>query len=364
MSKRVISIKQKYDTCQLTWVLNNICTNHCDYCPPILHSGTNHHYDWAIAKTFLHRLFDRYPQIHCTISGGEPTLSPHFSELVKMFHDRGHTVGITSNAARTVRFWEEVSPMLSYICFSYHASFHDEEFLDKVLVAAKHTPVTIRVMMDSRHWDRSVEMFNTCYNSPSLSVEAVKILAETSMRSGVGEEYTPEQLDWLASQRLKSATKCLYVKDNPKWKEAKIDSNVYYDDGSVDMSIDTNHLVATGQTDFRGWACNIGLESLFVHWDGYVKKGNCLQGNNLFHLDDHTKHQLPTSGEICLQNLCSCGTDILITKAAMLDKDHPYVTQNQQIRPIFDDKQYKEAFYDENEQVIGAKKVIRIVKDE
>jgi len=362
MTKQIISIKRKSNVCQLTWILNNICTNHCDYCPPTLHSGTNHHYDWVIAKNFVDRLMNRYSQIHCTISGGEPTLSPHFPELVKMFHDRGHTVGITSNGARTVRYWEEVAPLLSYICFSYHPSFHDKEFLDKAIAAAKHTQVTVRVMMDSRHWARSVEMFNECYNNPVLCVEAVKILAETSMRSGVGEDYSTEQLEWISSQRLKFSTLRQY-KDNPNWKQAEIDAVGYYDDGSVDSSIDTNYLVSTGQTDFRGWACNIGLESLFVHWDGFVKKGNCMQGGNLFHLNDHEQHELPSTGEICLQNLCSCGTDVLITKAAMLDKEHPYIVQNQYVRPVLNNEQYKQMFYDKNEKVIGAK-VIRIVKDE
>ena len=271
MTKKIISIKQKHDVCQLTWVLNNICTNHCDYCPPTLHMGTNHHYDWPIAKKFVNRLFDRYSTIHCTISGGEPTLSPFFPELVKMFHDRGHTVGITSNAARTIRYWEEISPMLSYICFSYHPSFEDPEFFDKAVAASKYTPVTVRVMMDTRHWDKSVSMFEKCYNSSLVGVEPVRIIPETAMKTGVGEDYTEEQLQWITSRKLKFPTSPS-KENNPKWIQAKISSKFYYSDGSIDESGDTNNLISTGQTDFRGWSCNIGLESLFVHWDGFVKK--------------------------------------------------------------------------------------------
>lgn len=361
MSKRIISIKHNRDAFQLTWILNNICTNHCDYCPPILHSGTNHHYDWSIAKEFLHRLFDRYPLIHCSISGGEPTLSPFFPELVKMFYDRGHTVGITSNGARTVRYWEEISPMLNYVCFSYHPSFEDPNFFEKALTAAKYTSSAVRVMMDTRYWDKSVSMFERCQDS-ILGAEPVKIIPETAMKKGVGEDYTPEQLEWIATRPLKFSS-APDKQNNPNWSPANINARFFYSDGSVDKIGESNQLIINGQTDFRGWSCNIGLESLFVHWDGYVKKGNCMQGGELFHLNDHAKHELPTSGEICLQNLCSCGTDVLITKAAMLDKNHPYVTNNQRIRPVFNDEQYKQAFYDSNNQVRGAK-VIRIVKDE
>jgi hypothetical protein len=106
-------------------------------------------------------------------------------------------------------------------------------------------------------------------------------------------------------------------------------SEFYYSDGTIDMDGDTNYLISTEQTDFRGWSCNIGLESLFVLYDGWVKKANCNQGGYMFHINNHAEHELPTTTEICTQTLCHCGTDVLITKARMLAPDHPYVVQHQ-----------------------------------
>jgi organic radical activating enzyme len=88
MTKRLIKVKQQTNTMLLTWITNNICNNHCAYCPPILHTGKNHHYEWEKAKEFLYRLFSHYPRIHCSISGGEPTLSPFFKELVEIFYEK------------------------------------------------------------------------------------------------------------------------------------------------------------------------------------------------------------------------------------------------------------------------------------
>jgi organic radical activating enzyme len=90
MTKRLIKVKQQTNTMLLTWIINNICNNHCAYCPPILHTGKNHHYEWEKAKEFLYRLFSHYPRIHCSISGGEPTLSPFFKELVEIFYENNH----------------------------------------------------------------------------------------------------------------------------------------------------------------------------------------------------------------------------------------------------------------------------------
>lgn len=347
MSKRLIQIKKNNDAMQLTWILNNICTNHCDYCNPSLHRGTNHHYDWVHAKSFVERLFKRYSSIHCSISGGEPTLSPFFPELVKMFHDSGHTVGITSNGARTPRFWEEISPLLSYICFSFHPSYEDPQFLEKALLSAQYTWVTVRVMMDSRHWDRSVAMYEECCKHGNLFVEPVRILPEVSERH-VGDDYTPQQLEWMRTNIVKNRS--ITIK-NPAAKVAKIGADFFYDDGSCDLSGSSNELINTGQTDFRGWSCNIGLESLFVHWDGIVKKGNCNQGGDLFHINEHEKHQLPTSAEICFQNLCSCGTDVLISKVPVFDKNDAFIVDNSSIRKPKTEAEYKLTYYDDNNRV-------------
>ena len=46
----------------VTWVINNICTNACLYCPPNLHKGKNHHYDWENAKRFWQILLEKYEQ--------------------------------------------------------------------------------------------------------------------------------------------------------------------------------------------------------------------------------------------------------------------------------------------------------------
>ena len=53
----MIEIKQAKPAFYLTWVINNICTNKCSYCPPSLHNGKNHHYDWNQAKKFINNLF-------------------------------------------------------------------------------------------------------------------------------------------------------------------------------------------------------------------------------------------------------------------------------------------------------------------
>jgi len=340
MDKKVIQIRQSKNIMQLTWVINNICTNQCDYCPPSLHAGTNHHYDWEKAKSFINRLINRYKSIHCSISGGEPTLSPFFRELVKIFYDSGNSVGITSNGVRSVSYWDEIAPYLSYICFSYHPQFEDKFLLDKAIKASNHTHIAIRVMMDNRYWDQCVERFNEYMNCPFIKVEPVRILSEMAGKV-IGNNYTDEQEEWFKNNVGKSASIYKYLTNNPKYKNKSGHSEFYYDDGTMDHHGDTNVLINAEQNDFRGWACNIGLESLFISFEGWVKKGNCFQGGDLFHINEHEKNELPVTAEICVQHICHCGTDVLISKVPVFDKEHPIIKNNENVRNFDGDGEFR-----------------------
>jgi len=127
MNKKIIKVIQKDDSLmQLTWVINNICNNRCSYCVPALNSGIGHHYSWENADKFLDKLFEKYPKVHCSISGGEPSLSPFFPDLVKKFNYSGNTVGTTSNAFQPVEYWKDVSKYLYYICFHITQNFQSK----------------------------------------------------------------------------------------------------------------------------------------------------------------------------------------------------------------------------------------------
>lgn len=315
--KNLTLIKQHEPVLQLTWFINNICTNHCDYCPPILHNGANHNYDWEHARSLLIRLMDRHKKINCILLGGEPTVSPFLKEAIDMLHSRGHTISLTSNGVRSVDYWKEIAPKVNNVAFSYHPSYGIENFFEKVEAIGQHTIIGVRVMFDSRHWDTALNFYNQCLAIPYLRIEAVRVLPEIANGNTVGAEYTPEQLEWLASQpsrRIPDHYRTILQQKNSKWKQMYMGSSFYYDDGSVDSHGDPNHLISLDQSFFTGWACSIGIESLYINWDGKVRKGNCRQGLDLFHLNEHAAHPLPSTGELCIMDRCTCPTDILVTK--------------------------------------------------
>lgn len=305
--KQIIEIKQRIPALYLTWVINNICTNHCSYCPANLHNGTNHNYDWEHAKQFTEIVLAKYDKIHLAISGGEPTLSPWFKDLVKMYSDAGHPVGMTTNGARTARYFEDIAQYMSYIVMSFHPSFEDPDFLEKALACARHTPTVISVMMDSRHFDHSLRMFYEFAKYPSLSVEHVRI-QNWRAQTHEGSDYTPAQIEIMDNLVRVNATQIT----SPKVR-GYTGATAFYDDGSSE-SLHAQKIINENQTDFSGWECDIGLESLYVKYDGIIRKGNCISSPIIGKLQELDKVQWPVGSFICPQNFCNCTTDVYVSK--------------------------------------------------
>jgi len=306
MSK-IIEIKQHTPDLYLTWVINNICTNKCSYCPDNLHNGTNHNYEWEHAEAFIKELLKRYPRIQVAISGGEPTLSPWLKDMVKMFSDAGHPVGMTTNGARTVRYFSELAQYMSYIVMSYHPSFEDPELLDKALACAEHTRVTVAVMMDSRHFDQSLAMYYKLRTYDILRVEPWRITPWIK-NSTVGCDYTEDQLRILSSLSTKDAKGSAIPKN-----EGTMGATFYFEDGTTEKS-NAQDLINAKLTNFYGWECDIGLNSLYVRLDGGIRTGNCISSDYIGNIQNYRDIQWPTKSFICPQTFCHCTTDVYVSK--------------------------------------------------
>ena len=304
---RLIEIKQKIPALYLTWIINNTCTNQCSYCPSDLHSGTNYHYEWEHALELSEVLFSKYDKIHLAISGGEPTLSPWLKDLVKMYSDRGHPVGMTTNGARTIRYYEDIAPYMSYIVLSYHPSFDDPLLLEKAKACVKTTPTCISVMMDSRHLDKALGMYNRIIEDGTVNVEPVRI-TDWGVGNSLGRDYTSEQ------ERAMSNLSVVHDFKQPKPRNESLTGAIGTYDNGIKMRINAADMIYNNETNFQGWECDIGLESLHIRYDGRIRTANCNSSDWIGKITDVPGIQWPTRSKICPQNFCHCTTDVYVSK--------------------------------------------------
>ena len=322
-STNIVEIKNTPNSLMLTWLLNNICTNHCSYCPDEVHNGTNHHYEWYHAKNFINACFSKFDNVHCSISGGEPTVSPFFKDLINLIYDRGGSMHLTTNLVRPKHYWEDIANKFSSIATSYHPEFvltdkQESEFIDKINFISNYTSVTVRVMMLPTQWNQCLKFYNRLVenNSAGYGIEMVRILPNF----GVGEnycniEYTPEQNAILNSTPVTAATiDVLSIED---YRVKMHTSYIKSDTGETTVldHVVQSSLESKKLANFNHWSCDIGLESVFVNFDGDIKRGNCGVGGvlgNIARLEEIKSW--PTDSVICNKNECHCTADLIISK--------------------------------------------------
>lgn len=308
------SIENTTGVMHLTWIINNICNRACNYCPDSLHNGKNHHYEWHHVEKFITTLQSRHDRIHVTISGGEPTMSPWLIDLIDLLRSKNNTVGITSNGARTLRYYKELAPKLRYICLSYHPEEEDAEFLEKAIECSRYTLTKINFMMPATHWDQCIKMYDRIKQESALTYEPVKITEWHPHPHGLASRnYSPEQLEWFKNNNGKFASIELCKQyDQQINTPTPLLSTINFQTGSE--RLDPTYLINTNQHHFTGWTCWQGIESLFVQYTGQIGASNCSQNRDLGwiqQLDDIKWIQEPVE---CKQVDCICSSDIFITK--------------------------------------------------
>ena len=325
---KLLEVKTKNpNVLNLTWILNNICTNACSYCEPVLYAGKNHHYDWHHAEKFIQEISKRYNKINLSLSGGEPTLSPFLLDLCKQVNGDIH---ITTNGASSVRKYEELSKYVCSWSFSWHPEFQQEGWIDKVSRIAELSSVTVRVMAPANKMTDVNNFLNLIKSKEhNFQYEIVKIQPRgnidlNTMKYSKDDEQ--QLVSWNGYKSVYPKKEFLRIKKytlpNLSVNQIGRDAEYIFDITDVSVLRDTfqksyinsNDVIKHGFTNYQGWSCNIGLESMFVQFDGTIKRGNCLVGGTIGSIQNFEDIQWPARPIICTSNRCDCNTDIRITK--------------------------------------------------
>ena len=143
----------------IQWSMGNTCNFSCDYCPTILHDGTNPWMskevylktiekvcDYYKEHTYIHNGEEKVRAMHWELIGGEVTTIPDFEEILQKLYDYKANVTVYSNGSRTVRWWEEARNYLQGVVLTYHPLTMDKQhFKDVVDVLRGHVTVDISI---------------------------------------------------------------------------------------------------------------------------------------------------------------------------------------------------------------------------
>lgn len=319
MIKQVLSPENK-ETFRIEYMIGNTCNYKCWYCFADANTGThrwNEDYD-LVLKNFLHlceyqdknnnkKHFDIF------LAGGEPTLWPMLGNFVQdlKHHLPSCTISMSSNASRTLRWWQEYSKYFDKILLSCHHESVDIEHFIKVAdtVHESGTLVNTMVLMDATHWDKCTTIIDKLHTSQyPWFITATEVLTDKF-------NYTKEQIDFIAqpNKRMPSMDYLIEYKHLLKGNPTVIDENNTY------KEVERNWISLNNLNNFYGWSCNLGVDSIYIDKDGTLT-GSCRhkiyqeEQYNLYQEDFIQKFYPTIKPIVCTKKLCSCQDEIILNK--------------------------------------------------
>jgi MoaA/NifB/PqqE/SkfB family radical SAM enzyme len=322
---------QKDNVLGIRWNPTNVCNYKCRYCFPGSNNGTHRAPDNLdlIIKNFKF-LLNQYKEklgkdkFQIYFAGGEPTLWKDlglFLEEIKKEHNVYCT--LISNGSRTVRWWREYAGKIDNAHLTLHVAQgnvdHIIEVADLLYVAG--TKVTVKVLMDPVCWNKGIEYIEKMKKESQYPwfIQVEKVIEQTTDFNVPA--YTNDQMKYIKRSIKRIPSLFWFWKNRSLIKDElrMWESKAIMDTGKVIWAKPGTY-INNGWNNFKNWKCSIGLENIYVEWNGDIK-GSCntkLFNLNYYYniLDDKFTENFKLDAEpiICNYDSCWCSPENHISK--------------------------------------------------
>lgn len=132
---------------QVLWDLGRKCNYSCSYCWPSVHSNTEKFPSYEEVIRCIDMIITNWSSnksIRWNFGGGEPTMHPKFMDILKYLKSKNQWVLVTSNGARSNKFWAEACQYMNSINMSAHFASMDlyrgneERFIENCKIIMDH----------------------------------------------------------------------------------------------------------------------------------------------------------------------------------------------------------------------------------
>lgn len=326
------------------WMLGKRCNFDCSYCPPHTHDSVSPFVDVSRAKDFVEAVHDYCEttnrRVKWAFTGGEPFLDPGFDDIYLRAarSPACEQIGVTTNGSLPLSVYTQAAAVMSHISFSIHLERSAEEIQDilhKCREIQHQCNLSVNLMYlpgSTQQVDRIRQQLidqHTPFVVRKITppVDSVQHLPYT--RQGNGRKNIN-----LSTMSQQSTHKIMFKQNADQIRQANIDRyysesdqkyllyvnagaawhncGVWFDDGSYE-ELNSDHLLSHDWTNFNGWICYAGVDSLYVDFDGQIYRANCMYGEHLGRIGPGVAFVKDPIR--CGRQCCQCSVDIPIRKA-------------------------------------------------
>jgi MoaA/NifB/PqqE/SkfB family radical SAM enzyme len=292
---KITSIWSHQDSIKIEWNLGKRCNYDCSYCPSSIHDNISNHTDINILEKTVDKLCEIEKKVRISLTGGEPCIHPNIEDLLDYFKRKNISwVNITTNGTRGYRWYLNNEIYFNHLVFSLHFEQDWTRIFDTILKYYDSTERDFFVNVMAHH-DYIDKVKTVIKKFDELGIKyAVRRIRWTEGNHNIFDDmrYNGNDLEWLIK------------------KESSATPNCKIDDHQI---IHANDIIKKHMNQFKGWNCNIGIESLMINWDGEIYRATCRVGGSLGNIYNGT-FVIPTDVVTCTRDWCTCAADIPITK--------------------------------------------------
>jgi organic radical activating enzyme len=315
---------QPKDVLDVRWAVSNVCNYKCEYCFPGSNEGT---YRFPTNVTQLIRnfnnIFDYYEthlgkkRFHLRLLGGEPTIWSGLDTFIKGIKEKHNVyVSVITNGSRTLRWWQENGDLIDNVSISYHKKFADVDHIISVAdtVYMFDKKVTVHVLMDPSDWQGCIDDIMTMKQTSKYPwIIQTKKITPTNRYTPV---YSEEQNKFMriGIKRLPSVWWFIKQFKLVLDKTMRLYESVYINDNKKYKARAETYII-NNDINFKGYECYMGIESLYIDWNGELKS-SCGQElfNGQYNIFDSLEFKPNLDPIICKQDSCYCPTENHVSK--------------------------------------------------
>jgi MoaA/NifB/PqqE/SkfB family radical SAM enzyme len=316
--KYPIAVIQKESTLNIYWTLTDFCNFKCNYCPKNLHSGN---YSRGLLPGFptdeeIEKFLDDLGSKHLKgrkllvlLSGGEPTLHPMLPRIIERLKEYDSHIGITTNGSKSEEFWKSILPV-SGVTLSIQPEFTNIDRVNRIskTILDSGTSLGFNLSCDPKNWDRMLKLYDGL-DDDLKELVFPKVLNyignEHKDKNRKNYEYEPYQERWM-EERIKDCKFTIKQNPTPASRIIFSDSTTFEFSGNAQLA----ELTLNGWNKMEGWDCNVGWESISIHYNGNVFAGVC----KIKKLGRITEFELETNPITCTIPYCVCPADLRVNK--------------------------------------------------
>jgi len=301
----------KPNSLNVCWEPTSTCNYSCWYCPEELHDGKYRWPDLDTALSFFKNIAAKRDTVHIDMVGGEPTLWPDIDEFLDKKPDNVH-VEISSNGARTVRWWRQNFSKMAGATLTFHPNSADpDHFYD--LCEALHD------------MDKELHVFIMAVKS---KIDVCQSLFTRLKESGFKISVSTKMLDVrhddarMPIAEINSDADIVHLLKTNRFNRRKHGKYVSKPNISYLNGEEFDHLLAPlhKKNLFKGWTCWAGVTRLYIKPNGDIYRGSCRNGGVIGNINNNLDI-LDIKPEICQLAQCNCIDEILIEKHYPLNEN-------------------------------------------